>query len=265
MISPSRTPRAARAQAATIVAVASGKGGVGKTWLSATLAAALGHGGKRVLLVDCDLGLANVDVQLGVQSEADLNAVVRGWVDLEAAVVGVMGGAGRGGFDLVAGHSGSGALANLSLEDVVSIIKGLRRLSPHYDVILMDLSAGIDQTVIRFAQAADRVVLVTTDEPPALMDAFAFGKVLHLADHERAPPWVVINMAENRLKGRRTYDHFAAVCEQHLGFRPPLGGVILRDPRVPDAIRAQTPLSVRHPQAQAFEDAQRVAEALSAR
>jgi flagellar biosynthesis protein FlhG len=256
--------RRARAAPAPIIAVASGKGGVGKTWLSVTLSTIWGRQNKKTLLVDCDLGLANVDVQLNIRPQADLNSVLKGWVDLEAAVTPALGGPGRdGGFDLIAGHSGSGALAGAKAEDAARISDGVRRLAPHYDRVIMDISAGVDPTVQRFCRGADKLVIVTNEEPPAMMDAYALIKLMKLNGGALAAPWIVINLAETRLRGRKTFDQLAAACEQHLGLRPRLAGVVQRDPRVPDAIRAQAPLAVRHPQAQALEDAMRIAEALS--
>ncbi len=263
MSAPNRLPPQPRAKPAPIMAIASGKGGVGKTWLSTTLACAFGRAGQRALLVDCDLGLANVDVQLGVRPQADINSVVRGWLELDAAVTPVLGGPGRnGGFDLLAGHSGSGALASLKIEDVTRIVNGVQRIAPHYDRVLMDLSAGIDPTVLKFCRGADKLVLVTTEEPTALTDAYALVKLLRLQG-AAVVPWVVVNMAENRIKGRKVFDQFALACNEYLGMKPKFAGVVTRDPRVPDSIRAQTPLSVRHPQSQAFEDVIRIVETLS--
>jgi flagellar biosynthesis protein FlhG len=251
-------------RAAPIYAVASGKGGVGKTWLSTMLSIAFGRAGQRALLVDCDLGLANVDVQLGVRPQADVHSVVRGFLDLDAAVTPALGGPGRnGGFDLIAGHSGSGALGAAKLEDVNRIANGLSKLTPHYDRVLLDLSAGVDPIVLRFARAADRLLLVTTEEPTALTDAYALVKLLRLQGAQ-VEPWVIVNMAENRGRGKRVYDQFALACHEYLSFKPRYAGAICRDPRVPDSIRAQMPLPVRHPQSQAFEDVIRIAEALNA-
>lgn len=259
-----QTPPAPRTRAATILAVASGKGGVGKTWLSTTLACAFGRAGQRALLVDCDLGLANVDVQLGIRPQADVHSVVRGFLELDAAVTPVLGGPGRqGGFDLIAGHSGSGALGAIKLEDVARIANGLTKLAPHYDRIILDLAAGIDPGVLRFARAADKLVLITTEEPTALTDAYAMVKVLRLQG-AAVVPHVIVNMAENRSKGRKVFDQFSMACHEYLGFKPKFAGVICRDPRVPDSIRAQTPLCQRHPQSQAFEDVIRIVEALNA-
>ncbi len=257
-----RTQPVPRAKPAPIMAIASGKGGVGKTWLATTLACAFGRAGSRALLVDCDLGLANVDVQLGVRPQQDIRAVINGWLELNAAVTPVLGGPGRnGGFDLLAGHSGSGALANLKPEDITRILNGLQMLAPHYDRIILDLAAGIDASLLRLARAADRLVIVTTEEPTALTDAYAVVKLLHLQGAKIAP-WVVVNMAENRTKGRKIFDQFAMACNEYLGVKPRFSGAVTRDPRVPDSIRAQTPLPIRHPQSQAFEDVIRIVEAL---
>jgi flagellar biosynthesis protein FlhG len=262
---PIRPALGARALPAPIFAIASGKGGVGKTWLSTTLACIYGRLGKRTLLVDGDIGLANIDVQLGVRPQADLAAVMRGWIELDDAVTPIMGGAGKtGGFDLLPGHSGSGALAALPLADVDKMATGVATLAPHYERLILDLAAGIDPCVMRLARQADRVIVVTTEEPPALTDAYAFLKVSRLSSPDAPPPWVVVNMAEKRAAGRRVYEQLAKACETYLGFRPPLAGIITRDPRVPDSIRAQTALPVRHPTSQALDDAMHVAEALTA-
>lgn len=253
-----------RTRAAPIFAVASGKGGVGKTWLSTMLSIAFARSGQRSLLVDCDLGLANVDVQLGVRPTADVHSVVRGFLELDSAVTPVMGGPGRnGGFDLIAGHSGSGALGAVKLEEVGRICTGLTKLTLHYDRVILDLAAGIDPTVLRFARAADKLILVTTEEPTALTDAYAVVKLLRLQGTQ-VVPWVIVNMSENRVKGRKVFDQFSLACNEYLGFKPKFAGAITRDPRVPDSIRAQTPLPIRHPQSQAYEDVIRIVETLNA-
>jgi flagellar biosynthesis protein FlhG len=249
---------------ASVFAIASGKGGVGKTWLGVTLACAFARRGERALLVDCDFGLANVDVQLGLRPQSDLAAVLRGWIDVEGAVTPVLGGAGRqGGFDILPGHSGSGALSNLKPDDLNRIASGISTLAPHYDRVLLDCGSGIDGAVMRFACAADRALVITTEDPTALTDAYAFVKVLRSRRPEAAP-LVLVNMAETRASGRRVYEQFAKACETFLKFRPALAGLICRDPRVTDAIRAQTPLPVRHPTSSAFEETMRLAAALSA-
>ncbi|MBU6371941.1 MAG: AAA family ATPase [Alphaproteobacteria bacterium] len=258
-----RAPTPQRVNPAPIVAVASGKGGVGKTWFSTTLACTYGRQNRRTLLVDGDLGLANVDVQLGIRPKSDLAAVVNGWIDLEAAVTPVLGGPSKtGGFDLLPGHSGSGRLANVTMEDVAGIVAGLATLAFHYDRVILDLAAGVDAQTIRLAGAADKVVVVTTEEPTALTDAYAFIKVLRL-HNPLLTPSIVVNMADKRLTGRKIYDQLAKACEAYLGVRPPLAGVIVRDTAVPECIRAQTPLPIRSPGAPALDDVIRIADQIA--
>lgn len=255
-----QTPRAV---AAPLIAIGSGKGGVGKTWLSITLACLLARQGKRTLLVDGDLGLANADVQLGLRPQTDLEAVQRGWVELQDAIVPVMGGVGKtGGFDLLAGSSGTGALAQLGPTEVNLIAQGVIALTYHYDRVVLDLAAGVDATVLRLARDADRLVVVTTEEPTAISDAYALIKLAH-ANRPGLTPFVVVNMVEKRLNGRKVFDHVSKVCEEHLKMRPAFAGMIRRDPRVADAIRSQTPLPQRHPQADALEDAISVLQGLA--
>ena len=106
-------------------------------------------------------------------------------------------------------------------------------------------------------------MVVTTEEPTALTDAYAFIKVLRLHS-QTAAPRLVVNMADKRVTGRKTYDQIAKACETYLGIRPPLAGVIVRDPLVPDCIRAQTPLPIRSPGAPALDDVARIADQITA-
>jgi flagellar biosynthesis protein FlhG len=255
-----KPPRVAQAQ---LIAVASGKGGVGKTFLSSTLAASFAERGLRTLLFDGDFGLANVDIQLGINPQADLAAVVAGWVELADAVHPVNGGASQhGGFDVLAGSSGKGTLADLHPDEVSRLAAGLVSLAALYDRVVVDIAAGIDLNVMRLVALCDRVVVVTNDEPPTMADAYAFLKVLR--NHKPGiEPGLVINLAEKRSTARRTYDALAKASEVYLGFRPALVGTVTRDPNVPDAIRAQRPIGTKFPQSLALEDVRRIAEALS--
>jgi len=251
-----------RVAPASVIAVASGKGGVGKTWLSTTLAACFAKMGRRTLLVDGDLGLANVDVQLGIAPETDLAAVIAGWVELEDAVCKVNGGAGSEiGFDVLPGRSGSGALAGLPAEEASRLAASLTALALQYDTVLVDLGAGIEDNVMRLARACDRCVVVANDEPTSMTDAYAFIKVLR-GYAPSVQPWIAINMADTRVAGRRTYEALARASQTFLGFRPPLAGIVLRDLKVREAIRQQKTIVSIDPQAQAALDAQQIAEAL---
>jgi len=253
------TMPAPRVAPASIVAVASGKGGVGKTFMSVTMASAFANMGRRTLLVDGDLGLANVDVQLGIAPETDLAAVIAGWVELDDAVTPVDGGAAGGGFDVLPGRSGSGALAELPQEEVARLAAGLSALSLQYDQVVLDLGAGIEANCMRLARAADKALMVITDEPTSMTDAYAFIKVLR-GYAPGVEPIIIINQAETREAGRRTYEAIARACNTFLGFRPRLSGIVMRDDKVREAIRAQKTLISTDPSAQPIQDAIAIAK-----
>jgi flagellar biosynthesis protein FlhG len=260
---PQQKP-ARRVEPASVIAIGSGKGGVGKTFMSVTLASAFAQAGRRTLLVDGDLGLANVDVQLGIAPETDLAAVIAGWVELEDAVTPVDGGSSQGGFDVLPGRSGSGALAELSSEDVARLAAGLSALSLQYDQVILDLGAGIEANCMRLARAADKVVMIVTDEPTSMTDAYAFIKVLkgYAPNVEQV---VAINQAESRASGQRTYEAIARACQTFLGFRPALAGTVMRDDAVREAIRSQRTLISTHPNTQPVIDAIAIAHTLLGR
>ena len=248
-----------------VIAVASGKGGVGKTWFSITLAQSLARKGKRVLLFDGDLGLANVDIQLGLMPEQDLGSVLAGTISLEKAVYSLSGpGAAdmdKGGFDIIAGRSGTGSLARLPAPRLNKLIQDLGELSNKYDHVIMDLAAGVDNTVLELASLAGLCLLVITDEPTSLTDAYAFVKVTR-SERPDGEIRVVVNSADSREMGKKTYGTLAKACSNFLGFEPELSGVIRRDNRVRDAIRKQVPLITRSPTADAAEDVEAIARTI---
>jgi flagellar biosynthesis protein FlhG len=238
---------------ANVIAVASGKGGVGKTWLSISLAQALSKLGQRVLLFDGDLGLANIDVQLGIQPGMDLGTALERHLPLSRAVINYP----SGGFDLIAGRSGSGSLASMPINRLQALAQGLRAVGDSYGRVVVDLGAGIERPVRYLASRAGFCLVVTTDEPTALTDAYALIKMVTLdsqEQHKDVPLGVVVNMASSREIGQRTYETLSKACERFLKRRVPLLGVIRRDPKVRDAISTQTPLLVRHPSSPAATD-----------
>jgi len=240
-----------------VLAVASGKGGVGKTWFAITLAHALADQGQRALLLDGDLGLANVDIQLGLAAPADLAAVIDGGAQLET----VIGHVEAGGFDVVAGRSGAANLAAASRGRLDGLLGEIDAVADTYDRVILDLGAGVEQTVRAFCDKAGTCLVVTTDEPTALTDAYAFIKML---SRRNATPdiRIVVNMAHNRHEGERTYTTLRRACEGFLKFSPPLAGVVRRDPLVKDAIRAQSPVLARYPACPAALDVRKIAAAL---
>ncbi len=238
-----------------LLAVASGKGGVGKTWFSITLSHALAKIGKKVLLFDGDLGLANIDVQLGLLAKRDLNDVIEGNLGMENAVQHYE----EGGFDIIAGRSGHGSLSALPLPRLNEIIQELRAVLPKYDAVIIDLGAGIDRTVRFMSAAADATFVVTTDEPTALTDAYAFIKLSHAAGHGDSIR-VVVNMTDSEKEGTATYNTLLKACKNFLKLSPPLLGLVRQDKKVRDAIRAQTPFLTRSPNTDTAQDMEKIAE-----
>jgi len=255
IIHKSDAPAPAFRRGKNIIAVASGKGGVGKTWFSITLSHALAREGKKVLLFDGDLGLANVDVQLGLMPKRDLNDVIRGRLGLDKIIQPFE----EGGFDIIAGRSGQASLSALPSQRLAFLRDQLLEVAEKYDVVVIDLGAGVDRTVRMMSATATKTLLITTDEPTSLTDAYAFIKLGNAAGMSKHVN-IVVNMAPSQLEAEKTYKTLLKACENFLRLRPPLAGIIRQDPRVKDTIRHQTPLLIRSPNTDAAEDVEKVAK-----
>jgi len=242
-----------------IIAVASGKGGVGKTWFSITLAHALTRAGQRVLLFDGDLGLASLDIQLGLMPKQDLSGVIAGRLTLNQAALEFA----EGGFDVIAGRSGSGGLANIAASRLQMLGNDLSLLAANYDTVLLDLGAGVERTVRQLSHYAGTCIVMLTDEPTSLTDAYAFIKASH-AERTQTEFRFVPNVCNSTREGERTYNTLLKACNGFLKISPPLLGVIRRDSKVREAIRAQAPLLTRFPNSEAAQDVEKIAEKLLA-
>jgi flagellar biosynthesis protein FlhG len=255
-IRPFPAPRS-RPKGANIVAIASGKGGVGKTWFSITLAHALARAGKRTLLFDGDLGLANLDIQLGLTPKQDLGSVIAGRLTLNQAITTHD----ETGFDIIAGRSGSGGLVNINASRLRMLSDDLALIANEYDKVLIDLGAGVERTVRQLSLGAGMVIVLVTDEPTSLTDAYAFIKVTH-AETPGVDVRVVANVVNSTREGERTYNTLLKACEGFLKISPPLLGVIRRDTKVPEAIRSQTSILTRYPNSEAASDVETIARKL---
>ena len=242
------------------IAIASGKGGVGKTCLAIALCHALAKRGRNCLLFDGDLGLANIDIQLGLAPERSLSGVLSEKHSMAQAVSRYT----AGGFDILAGESGSGTLSSLSAAQLHRLIDGLRDVAPSYETLLLDLGAGIERSVQLLSQAAPLKLIVTSDEPTSLTDSYALMKLCHAAGVP-GEFRIIVNMATSRRDGEMTYRTLLRACETFLKFRPGLAGIVRRDSHVREAIRSQTPLLTRFPNCDAARDIEEIAERLLAR
>ncbi len=256
------TPRlptrpAVSAKRGRLIAVASGKGGVGKTFFSITLSQALARRGQRTLLLDGDLGLANIDIQLGLMPQYDLGSVIVGKLSLNQAAMQYE----MGGFDVIAGRSGS--LANIPLSRLQILGEDLALLASRYDRVILDLGAGVEKSVRQLARAADTIIVVTSDELTSLTDAYAFIKIT-IMERPQTDIRVVVNASNSTREGERTYQTLLKACQGLLKISPPLAGIIRRDARVRECIRHQTPILTRSPSSEAAMDVEAIADRLLA-
>ncbi|OGB29842.1 MAG: cobyrinic acid a,c-diamide synthase [Burkholderiales bacterium RIFCSPLOWO2_12_FULL_61_40] len=216
-----------------VIAVTSGKGGVGKTFVSANLAAALAKRGHRVLVLDADLGLANLDVVLNLYPKVTLHDVFTGKAKLEEAIVRA-----PGGFSVLLAGSGMVEYSRLTTEvrdDFLRIISGL---IPHYDVVLLDTGAGISDVVLFAVSLASEVIVVATPEPTSLTDAYATIKVL-VGQQKRQNIRMVINQTARLGDGRAITTQLQQVLDRFVTSEPgrPVRLIHMGDIPVDQAVR----------------------------
>lgn len=252
------SPRSIR-KGKNMIAVASGKGGVGKTWFSITLAQALSSLRQRTLLFDGDLGLANIDIQLGLMTPYDIGSVVAGTMTLNQVVHHYD----KGRFDLIAGRSGSAGLASMPVGRLQILGEDLSAMAASYDKIILDMGAGVEKPVRILSGMAEKIIVVCTDEPTSLTDAYAFIKIMTM-QYSKCDLNIVVNQSNTLREGQRTYDTLLRACTNFLKITPPLLGIIRSDTRVRDSIRNQTTILNRYPACEASEDVMSIARKLAA-
>ena len=247
---PAAAPASAGALSGRTIAIASGKGGVGKTNIVANLAIALRRRGQRVIVIDADLGLANLDTLLGVNPRATLRHVLRGECALRDVLV-----EGPAGIQLVPAASGFEDLTQLTDTQRLLLLEQVDSLDGAFDVLLLDTGAGISSNVLFFAAAAHETMVVVTPEPTALTDAYALVKVLSTRYAEQRFT-VLVNMARGEFEARRTFTHLSRVAERFLHVSLRWAGWVPFDAEVPEAVRRQravVELAPRAPVSLAFE------------
>lgn len=227
------------------LAIASGKGGVGKSNLAANLAVALGEMGARVLLVDADLAQANLDLLLGLNPRFDLQHVLLGDKSLEEIVV-----HGPPGVSLVPASSGVPEIADLDDYRLECLLRGLGNLEAEVDLILIDVASGTSRQVLSFCLAASEVVVVTTPEMPAFSDAYGMIKLLQQRGLTR-PPHLVVNAAGSPEEAEEVAHRLRLVARRFLKLEPGTLGYVPFDPAIPRAVRRQEPVVTAFPRSPA--------------
>lgn len=234
-----------QARQCRVVAIASGKGGVGKSNIALNLSILLSAGGSRVALVDADLGLANLDVLLHADVRANLSHVIAGKRRLEEVIVDL-----PCGVQFVPGASGLAKMAHLSEFQRAQLLQGLTALETDNDMIVIDCGAGIGPNVMQFAASSDMAIIVTTPEPTAVTDAYAVIKVLSQQDYT-GKATLLVNFAADRQEARSTHERISAVARQFLNMKLLDGGYVLRDPKVGESVRRRQPFVLAYPRCQA--------------
>ena len=241
---PIESPEPSRpVRRASVIAVTSGKGGVGKSNVSVNLAVQFAAAGKDVVLLDADLGLANADVLCNVDLPANLSHVISGKKSLREVALKT-----PGGFRLIGGASGLARMADLTESDRRRLIDALTEVERQSDILLIDTGAGISPNVLSFTRAADHVLVVTTPEPTAITDAYAVVKVLMRDGVDRRIS-LLVNQARSPGEARIVYDRIAKVARQFLGVSVLDAGFLPADEAVPNSVRRRTPFTLAAPRA----------------
>ena len=243
-------------QSTRVLAVTSGKGGVGKTNITCNVALAMSRMGKKVVVFDADLSLANVDILLGLSPRYNLSHVMRGEKSMKEILVQA-----APGFFIVPGVSGLEEFANLPAGMMETLLDDFAAIDNFADIVLIDTAAGINHSVISFLLAADQVVVVTTPEPTAYMDAYALIKVLMGHDREKNLQ-LIVNMATNETEGREVFKVLSGMTRQWLQAGFDNLGIIPRDVDVLQAVRSNTPVLVHSPHSAAAKRMRHIAAGL---
>lgn len=216
-----------------VIAVTGGKGGVGKTNVSLNTAISMAKQGKRVMVLDADLGLANIDVMLGLRVEKNLSHVLRGECMLEDVLV-----EGPYGVKIAPATSGSQSMTELSPTEHAGLIRAFSEMRSKIDVLIVDTAAGISDMVVSFSRASQDIMVVVCDEPTSLTDAYALIKILN-RDHGVFRFKIVANMVRNMREGQELFAKLSKVCNRFLDVALELVATIPHDENVRKAVRKQ--------------------------
>ena len=229
-----------------IITVSSGKGGVGKTNLAINLGIAYAQMGKKVVVMDADLGLANVNVCLGIIPKFNLFQLIKKQKTMKDIIIDT-----NFGIQIVAGASGFSKIANLTDEERNAFIKEIDTLS-YADILIIDTGAGVGQNVLSFIVASDEVIIVTTPEPTAITDAYGIIKIIATEINNPALELkLIVNRVTSITEGRKVAERVINIANQFLNIKVDNLGMVYEDIVIPQSVRKQTPFIVLDPKAKA--------------
>jgi flagellar biosynthesis protein FlhG len=238
-----------------MIAITSGKGGVGKSNISLNLSLYLAKKGFKTCLFDADFGLANINILLGLNPELNLRDLILGEKNLQDIIIEV-----EGGLHILPGSSGLEEMANLGADQIENLVEALSEMAD-YDFLIFDTSAGISRDVISLCLASPEIVLVITPEPTSLTDAFALLKVLTLNGFRRDIN-LAINQCQNSSVASLVYKKFRLAARKYLGINALAWGIVYHDGNVTKSVAHQEPFLSRYPDSSASKCVQRIGERL---
>ncbi|MCG8416055.1 MAG: MinD/ParA family protein [Pseudomonadales bacterium] len=227
-----------------VIAVTGGKGGIGKTSISINLAIALAESGNSVLLMDADLGLANVDIMLNLKPSKDLHGVVSGEYGLQDVLM-----KGPKGIDIIPASSGIGRMADLTIAEQAELIHAFSDLETDIDTLVVDTAAGISSAVLSFAKASSEIFVVICDEPASIADAYALMKVMS-QEHDVKSFKVIANRVKDAPTAQKLYSRLANVADLYLQISLGYLGHIPEDGQLLKAVRRQAAVMDQYPDSQ---------------
>jgi flagellar biosynthesis protein FlhG len=237
--------RIAKPRPVRVMAVTSGKGGVGKTNVSVNLAVSMAQEGKEVLLLDADMGLANVDVMLGLHPPYNISHVIHGERSLEEVIV-----TGPNGLRVVPASSGLQHMAEMSAAQHAGVIRAFSELGHDLDALIIDTAAGISESVISYSRAAQEVIVVVCDEPASITDAYALIKLLN-REYNLNRFRILANMVMSAQEGRGLFQKLTAVTDRYLDVAMDFMGAIPHDEYLRKAVQKQRAVVEAYPRSKA--------------
>jgi len=243
-----------RSKPVKVIAVSAGKGGVGKSNVSVNLAVSLAQKGNKILLMDADLGLGNIDIMLGLHTKYNLSHVIQGSCHLSDIII-----KGPHGISVIPAASGTDYMAQLSPAEHAGIIDAFNELTDDFDYMIIDTAAGISDTVLSFTRSSQEVIVVVCDEPTSLTDAYALIKVMSKR-YEWIHFRILANMVRNMREGKELFNRLCRVADQFLDVSLDYLGAVPFDERVHDAVKKQKVVIEAYPECNAAKAFHQLAE-----